>query len=133
MADAGLRRQVDDGIEAVGGKQVRNRIAIGDIALLEVEVRVSGEFGQAGFLQLGVIVGIEVVERDDGAAIGKQTSGDVKADEAGRAGDENRLHRALLSPLNPNQSDRGRPAAKPKVRRWLRQYDKGLSPVRLQQ
>jgi hypothetical protein len=38
---------------------------IGDIALLEAEVRVSSKFGQPGFLQVGVIVGIEVVESED--------------------------------------------------------------------
>ena len=82
-----------------------------------MEVRVSGEFGQAGFLQLRVIVGIEVVERDDGAAVGEQTPRDVKADEAGRASDENRLHRALPSPLSPTQRRQPcAPRSKSKVR-----------------
>ena len=69
----------------------------------EAEIRVNGEFGQAGFLQLEIIVGIEVVERDHGAAVGKQTPRDVKADETASASDENRLHRALLSPLTSDQ------------------------------
>ena len=103
MADAGLGGQMDDGVEAIGGKQFAKRRAIGDVALLEVEIRVSGEFGQAGFLQLRVIVGIEIVERDDGAAVGEQTPRDVKADEAGRPSDQNRLHRAaFLPPLSPD-------------------------------
>ncbi len=100
MADAGLRRQVDDGIKAVGDKQFGNRRAIGDIALLEMEVRMSSEFGQAGFFQLRVIVGIEVVERDHGAAVGQQTSRHMKTDEAGRASDQNRLHHSSPSPAS---------------------------------
>ena len=45
MADAGLGGQMDDGVEAIGGKQFAKRRAIGDVALLEVEIRVSGEYG----------------------------------------------------------------------------------------
>jgi hypothetical protein len=48
----------------VRSKQFRNCIAISDIALPEMKVRVTGEFGQPGFLQIRVIVRIEVIERD---------------------------------------------------------------------
>jgi hypothetical protein len=97
MTDADLCRQVDNIVEAVRGKQFRHNIAICDIPLLEMEVRESGEFVQAGILQVGVIVGIKIVERDDGTAIGKQTSRDVKTDKASRASDQNRFHRYLRS------------------------------------
>lgn len=99
MADAGLGSEVDDGLETVGGKQFRNRITIGEIVLREKKARVPGELGQPSSFQIRVVIGIEVVERDNRAAVGEQASRDVKADEASRPSDKNRLHRASPSPL----------------------------------
>jgi hypothetical protein len=97
ITDAGLRSQVDDTVEAVRGKQFGRRRTIGNIALLKMEVRVSGELRYPRPLQVGVIEGIEVVERDDGAAVGQQTSRDVKADKASRPNNKNRPHPGFLS------------------------------------
>ena len=93
------------------GKQIRHRLAIGDIVLFETKIRVSGEFGQTGFLQLGVVIRIKIVKRHSGAAVGQQTPGDVKADEASCAGDQNRLHRAAR-PAQPGSEARAACAPK---------------------
>ena len=81
-----------------------------------MEVRISGEFSQPSFLQLGVIIGIEVVECDDSAAVGQETSCDVKADEASRPSDENRFASRLtfLRSVRLGGEDCVRPERSPK-------------------
>jgi hypothetical protein len=43
---------------------------------------------QSSLLQGRIIVTVEIVESDNGAALGQQPAGDMKADKAGRTRDE---------------------------------------------
>src|SRR5262249_26336151 len=52
-----------------------------------------GELVEPRLLERRVVVGVEIVEADDAVAVREQTTRDVEADEAGRAGDEDRLVR----------------------------------------
>ena len=66
--------------------------AIGEIELDEAERRLLLEQREAALLQPDVVVVVEIVEADDFVAALEQLACRVKADEAGRTGDEN-LHR----------------------------------------
>ena len=48
------------------------------------------KLGEPRLLQRRIVIGVEVVEADDVAAVSQQPPRDVKADEAGGAGDEDR-------------------------------------------
>jgi 2-keto-3-deoxy-galactonokinase len=67
-------------------------MAIGEIALLKMEFSLCEEPGEPRFFQLGVVVGIEIVNADNSAAIDEQTLRNVVADKAGRSSYENRFH-----------------------------------------
>ena len=67
-------------------------MAIGEIALLKMEFSLCQEPGEPRLFQLGVVVGIEIVNANDGAAVDEQTLRNVVADKAGRSSYENRFH-----------------------------------------
>ena len=71
----------EDGGHAVTVGQVELQVAIAGVALQDREPR---------GLQLGIVVGIEAVEAHDLVAALEQPAAEVEADEAGRAGDQNR-------------------------------------------
>ena len=83
---------MDDAVESFRGKQAVDRCAVGDVDLVEREVRVL-ELLQPRELQVDVVVLVEVVEPDDVVAAREQALRDVHADETGGAGDED-LHRS---------------------------------------
>ena len=85
MAYAGLCRQVDHRIKRVRAKLALQRIAVGDIHLLESEPVVMSKLRQASLLEIHVVIVIEVVQCDDLVAISKQPSGNVKANKARRS------------------------------------------------
>ena len=64
VADAGLGGQVDHLVEFLGGEQRFHAGAISDIQFDEAELRVCSQPLQAGFLELDVVIVVQVVEAD---------------------------------------------------------------------
>ena len=97
MANARLRRQMDHDGCALRGEQRGGAIAVGKVELLEPERRERRQLGEAGTLERDVVIRVEIVDADDGAALRGEAPRDVIADEARGAGDENRFLHHLLS------------------------------------
>ena len=91
VAHAGLRGEMHDVGKAMLGEQRRHAGAVGEIELDEAEAAILRELVEARLLERRIVVGVEIVEADDGAAIRQQPARHMKADEAGRAGDEDRI------------------------------------------
>ena len=64
------------------------KASIGEVGDDLGEAGAAFEAGEAGALEVDVVVVVEVVEADDFVAAVEQALGDVRADEAGGAGDE---------------------------------------------
>ena len=88
MTNAGLRREMNDIRKAVLLEQCGHAVAVGKVELDEAQAIGFGELGATRFLQRRIVIGIHIVEPDNVAAVAQQTLRDMKADEAGRAGDE---------------------------------------------
>ena len=89
MAHAGLGGQMDDAVDvAMPVGQRQHGFAVGNVGLEEGEALVLAQRLQAGELQDRVVVGAEIVDADHRLAARQQGAGDVAADEAGGAGDE---------------------------------------------
>ena len=101
MAHACLGGEMDHGGETVRGKQRRHAVAVIEIELVEPERIVSGEFRKARLLELGIVIGIEVVEADDTVAVRQQSVRDMESDESGGAGDQNRRSRHVVQSFSP--------------------------------
>ena len=87
----GLRGEVDDRVAAAG--RARDVVGLGDVALEELDLLQR---------QVGAVAGIgELVEHDDLLAGGEEALDEVRADEAGAAGDED-AHREKVSRLGPS-------------------------------
>ncbi len=71
--------------------------AVREVELDEAEPRVLAQDREPRFLQRRVVVVVEVVETDHLVAAIEEPAGDVKADEAGRAGDEDLHGHSLAS------------------------------------
>jgi hypothetical protein len=97
IANARLRRKMDDQREPVLCEQRGDCRAIGKIGVDETEPRIFAQDVEPGPLQRRIIVIIETVQTNDIAAFRQQPAGDVKADKAGRTGDQYSLirHRIL--------------------------------------
>lgn len=93
VADARLGSEVHHYIEAVLGEQALDEGGVAQVAAYEGEaaVRVGlGQHAQAGVLDAGVVIAVEVVEANDGIiGLLKQLLDEERADEAGGSGDEN--------------------------------------------
>lgn len=93
VADARLGSEVHHYIEAVLGEQALDEGGVAQVAAHEGEaaVRVGlGQHAQAGVLDAGVVITVEVVEANDGIiGLLKQLLDEERADEAGGSGDEN--------------------------------------------
>jgi len=99
-ADAGHGCQVDHGVEVVIFEQPRDRGRVAHVVFDERKTCrrrpiaglrmacVASDFFQIGTLAGGVVVVVQVVQADDRVAALEQRLGDVTADEAGGAGDE---------------------------------------------
>ena len=97
VADAGLRRQMDDPVEAFGGEEPLEYRDILDVHLCEAhrggtrrpELRgvvrrgVDAQFGQPGQLQADVVVVVERVDARDLVTFVEQPAAEVVADESG--------------------------------------------------
>src|SRR5580704_15691901 len=65
--------------------------AIGEIGFMKVKTRVVLELRKSRFLQTRIVIGIEAIDAVHGPSVGKKPACQMKADEAGRAGDNNGL------------------------------------------
>ena len=83
VAHAGLGGEVDDALRSVGGEGVFDGVAVGEVGDDLGEAGAAFEAGEAGALEVDVVVVVEVVEADDFVAAVEQALGDVRADEAG--------------------------------------------------
>ena len=91
MADAGLGRQVHDPVEvAVPAGQRQHCLAVGDVGFQKGKALILAQGFQAGELQDRVVVVAEIVDTHHSLAPGQQGPRDVRPDEAGDSGDENR-------------------------------------------
>lgn len=93
VADARLGGEVHHDVEAVLGEQALDEGGVAQVAAHEGEAALCiglGQHAQAGFLDTGVVVAVEVVEADDGViGLLEQLLDEERTDEAGRSGDEN--------------------------------------------
>src|SRR6185437_16223498 len=90
IAHARLRGEMHDMRKPVLGEQRGNAVAVGKVELDEAEAGMSGKLRETGILQLRIVIGVEVVEADNGAAAFQKSLGDVEADKTGGAGNEDR-------------------------------------------
>lgn len=92
VADARLGGEVHHDVEAVLGEQALDEGGVAQVAAHEGEaaVRVGlGQHAQAGVLDTGVVVAVEVVETDDNViGLLDQLLDEERADKAGCSGDE---------------------------------------------
>ena len=89
-ADAGLGREMDDAARPMALEQVARGGLVGEIQALEDEAVAGPQRGEPRFLEADVVVGREAVDADDRVPVLQEPPGRVIADEAGRAGDEDR-------------------------------------------
>ncbi len=101
IADAGLRREMDDDGKAVLRKQRLDGVAIGQIEPGKAETRVPAQYCETRFLQRGVVIMVDDIEADHRPAVAQQPLRDVEADEPGRSGNQDRSirHRRSVSGL----------------------------------
>ena len=84
MHDAGKR---------TAAEQLFGRYPIDEVEAMESEMRMGAQLGDARFLERRIIIVVDAVDPDYGAACREQLAREGKADEARRAGDEDRLGR----------------------------------------
>src|SRR5215468_4301494 len=101
---AGLRGEMDYVGEAMLGEKRRHAVAISEIELDEAKCLGRGELRATCVLQLRIVIGVEVVEPDHRMAVGQQPARNMKADETGRARDQDRLcgHRYIRHSVTPS-------------------------------
>ena len=90
VANASLGGEVDDNVGLVLGKQLVDGGLISEVTFDESEVFEDFELVEAGSFEIGVVVRVEAVETDDFSVwiFCAEALGEVAADEAGRASDE---------------------------------------------
>lgn len=92
VADTGLGSEVHHYIEAVLSEQALDENGVAQVAAHEGEAAVCvglGQHAQAGVLDTGVVVAVEVVETDDNViGLLDQLLDEERADKAGSSGDE---------------------------------------------
>jgi hypothetical protein len=97
VADAGLGREMHNAGEFAFGEQRRDAVTILEIEFAEAEILEAGKFSKPRLLERGIIIGIDVIDADDGVALFDETPSDVKSNESCGAGDEDRLNRHRIS------------------------------------
>src|ERR1700738_2564734 len=88
IAHAGLGREVHHESKTMFRKQCCDRRTIREIGRHETELRMPSQDVQSRLLQGRIIVTVEIVEADNGAALGQQPAGDMKADKPCRTRDQ---------------------------------------------
>ena len=84
--DTELRFAFEVGVER---EDRTGRLGVPDIEIVEGEVGVLFQLGEAGLLELEGVVGVHVVDADDTLSALQQALRHMHPEEAGRAGDEN--------------------------------------------
>src|SRR4029078_11293743 len=97
IANAGLRREMNDALGLLLGKGRLDRRPVGQIGLDEAKGLKRLEPREPGFLQRQVVIGAEIVEPDHLVPALEQTGRRVIPNEAGGAGEQD-SHRPLSSP-----------------------------------
>jgi hypothetical protein len=97
VADARLRRQVDDDLELLAGVQLAEPGAIGQIHAHEAKSLNPLELAQARLLQRDIVVVIQIVEANDRPPLLQQPAGQVKTDETRHADDQDRHVRCFVA------------------------------------
>src|SRR5688500_1821057 len=105
VAYARLRREVHDALVCALRERRFHGRSVREVDSLEAESLLRLEPGEAGLLERGVVVRVEVVEADDFIAARQQAFGDVVADETGGTRDKD--------------SHQSRPSAWPRSNRYF--------------
>jgi hypothetical protein len=88
IADAGLRREMDNRRKPVFCQQSIHRFTISQIDLLESETRLTLQDVQARLFQSRIVIAVEIVQSDHRVAFGQQPARDMEADETRSTGDQ---------------------------------------------
>ena len=88
VANASLRGEVNDPIDIFGRERCHG-FTIGDVDFLETKAGTAHQPVEPRLLQGWAVIGIEIVDPQHLLTTIKQRAGDMGADEAGGAGDEN--------------------------------------------
>src|SRR5579871_1961159 len=99
MAHARLGREMDHLGKAVIREQRRYALTIAEIKPVKPECAVAREHREACLLELGIVIGIEVVDSNNLAAIPQQALRNVKTDKSRRTSDQNWRNRHCLKSL----------------------------------
>src|ERR1051325_831778 len=99
VAHAGLRGEMHDARRLVRLEDLAQPLIVGNIRPQKAEILPLPENRQPRFLERDVVIVIEVVDGDDLVPAVEQPFGDVKSDEAGRAGHRDPLRRAGSAPF----------------------------------
>src|SRR5258708_37740565 len=85
-------------------EEVLHRIGVGDVAVDESEGPRFLQLREARFLQLRIVVRVEVVDADDLLPAIEQSLRNVESDEAGGAGHENQIgHNVIVRGEGKNE------------------------------
>ena len=76
-------------------EQCSQPLAVGQVQLDEAKARIGLQLRKPSLLERYVVVTVEVVQPDNWATAFEQAQRAVHTDEAGAAGDENRVHGAI--------------------------------------
>src|SRR6185437_16178013 len=98
VAHTSLRREMDDLVEELGFEQPRHRIGIGDVLAVEAESVAPLQLCEACFLELRIVVAVDVIDADDLVAAIEKALRRVEADESRSAGNQE-FHASIILPL----------------------------------
>ncbi len=103
IAHAGLRREMDDAVDlGMRPREAEQRLGIGEIEALEAEAALARQGREPRLFQRDRIIVVDVIDADDVFAALQKRRADMHADEAGRAGDENRHRFSITRTLRGN-------------------------------
>src|ERR1700733_15852408 len=108
VAHAGLRGEMNDRTECTIAKTRFGAFAVGKIEPVKAEFAELPQHREPGFLERRVVIVIDAVDADDGAAAFEQPARQREADKARGAGDENRLLRHRYAHNRHNSMRAGR-------------------------
>ena len=99
VAHPGLGGEIDDTVGLELGKNLLQRRQVGEVGFQPSVVGVRFQLRMAVALELHRVVVVEVVDSKDRMAVVQQTTGQMKADEAGGASDEDVFHKRRVGRL----------------------------------
>ena len=89
IADASLRRQMNDPVDLIISEQDLGRFGIGNVELAELEFRLVGQCRQPRLFEPDIVIVGHVVDADDILAPRQQLLTSLMADKSCRAGHQN--------------------------------------------